>query len=173
MLSTKPMLSEWQLKLHLVSRHVQLSYHRPILGEGVATFLLWTPALTGFVQYRPGADKKAFGRAGRYYMRGRGPFGWESLERPGPIFLVEGIFDACRLHSMGVAALAALSNDPGPSFMEQLYGLGRPIVAVCDGDAAGRKLAKYGHDFIECPSSQDFSDVSEEFAWHVVNKFRG
>lgn len=148
---------------HLVSRHVDLSLHSPVLTDSTATFLLWTPALTGFVQYRPWADKKGIGRAGRYYMRGRGPFGWNTLDRPGPVYLVEGIFDACRAHSLGYCALASLSNDPGSSFREQLRALGRPVIAICDGDAAGRKLARYGHSTLCCPEGQDFSDVSEKW----------
>jgi hypothetical protein len=156
-----------ELTKHLKNRRVGPE-NWPVLGEDVATFMLWTPRLTGFVQYRPVADKKAFGREGKYYMRGLGPFGWWSLERPGPVYLVEGLFDACRLHALGLPALAALSNDPGRDFVERLRATGRNFIALCDGDSAGAKLAKYAREFRLCPDGEDVSSLTEEELWNIL-----
>ena len=160
--------SNSRLHSHLHSRYVDFALHQPIVAGGVATFYLWTPSLTGFVQYRPNGDKKAHTRdTAKYYMRGNGPFGWNTLDRPGPVYLVEGLFDACRLHSMGLAALATLSNDPGKAFAAKLPF--RHYVALCDGDSAGMKLAKYGHEYRVCPEGHDVSSM--EGLWTLLRNY--
>lgn len=150
-----------EVSSHLYSRHVT---KLPWVSEGVAVWLLWSPRLTGYLQYRPNGDKKAHTKAtAKYYMRGSGPFGWDTLDRPGPVFLVEGLFDAVRLHSLGLPALAVLSNSPTPSFAGQLFALGRRYVALCDGDSSGLKLAKFAHEFTQCPEGHDVASVDPEW----------
>ena len=57
--------------------------------------------------------------------------------------MLEGIFKACRFHNFGLNALAVLGNNP-KHLKSWLWSLGYNLIAVCDGDKAGRKLAKFG-----------------------------
>ena len=143
------------LEQHLRDRHLDLSLHRPWMDhvEGVVTFPLWNLSgqLVGYQQYRPGAskDKSNDPRAGRYFTFRKQPthtvWGVESLHlTPGLVAVTEGVFDAARLTSRGVSAVAVLSNDPVRDLKNWFSSLGRVVVAVCDNDVAGRRLAKFG-----------------------------
>ncbi len=121
--------------------------------EQVATFYLWNLSgqLVGYQQYRPNGEKKAQNspREGKYFTYKKQPtvavWGVESLHlTPNVVFLTEGLFDAARLTERGYSALAVLSNNPSPDLANWLKCLNRRVVAVCDDDAAGRKLAKFG-----------------------------
>lgn len=141
---------------HLQSRFVNFDLHRPIIDAtaGVATFLLFNLSgqIVGTQQYRPHAPKTARNdpREGRYFTRISksgtiAVFGIESLHlNHNIVFVTEGIFDAVRLTSVGVPALAVLSNNPTPDLKNFLQCLGRKVVVVCDADSAGRALAKFG-----------------------------
>lgn len=170
---------------HLLSRHMDLDLHRPMLDEeaGVATFWLYTLTgqVSGYQQYRPSGLK---GKAenlkdvSKYYtwyskhlpVQPR-VWGLESFNFTPTLFLCEGLFDAARLTSRGVSALAALSNDPGKQFGYWVRTLNRKVVAVCDNDSAGRKLAKYGTDFVLCEDGKDLGEASEEFVDGLLLKF--
>lgn len=177
------------LEQHLLSRHCDVQFYRPALDEqeGTATFLLWNLSgqLTGYQVYRPNAnkEKKNDPREGRYYTYRapegdlEGPkqarnklafFGTETLNRPGPLFLTEGLFDAVRLHNRGFAALALLSNDP-KQFRAALTALGRRLIAICDNDAAGRKLAKIGDSHYVC-TGHDLGDMTETQITQMMEK---
>lgn len=169
------------LEQHLRSRHLDLELHRPALdeAEGVATFFLWNLSgqLVGYQQYRPGADKqkKNHPREGRYFTFRKAPtvavWGVESLDlTPGVVFVTEGVFDAARLTALGVSALAVLSNDPTTDVKNFLGCLGRRVVAVCDNDAAGRRLAKLG-DVAVFTDGKDLGESSEEFVQNLVAQF--
>ena len=166
---------------HLKSRHLDLELHRPVLDleNNVATFYLWnlSGSLCGFQQYRPEASKAPSNhpRESRYFTYRKQPtlalFGVESLHlTPSVVFLTEGVFDACRLTELGVSALAVLSNDPTPQLHEFLRCLNRKVVVVADNDAAGRKLAKFGHEVVFC-EDKDLGDSSEEFVRELVYKY--
>lgn len=166
---------------HLKSRHLDLELHRPVLDleNNVATFYLYNLSgqLVGFQQYRPLASKAPNNhpRESRYFTYRKQPtlalFGVESLHlTPDVVFLTEGVFDACRLTELGVSALAVLSNDPTPQLHEFLKCLNRRVVVVADNDAAGRKLAKFGHDVVFC-EEKDLGDSSEEFVRELVYKY--
>ena len=164
---------------HLKSRHLDLGLHRPVLDHenNVATFYLYNLSgqLVGFQQYRPHASKAPSNnpRESRYFTFRKQPtlalFGVESLHlTPDVVFLTEGVFDACRLTELGVSALAVLSNDPTPQLHEFLRCLNRRVVVVADNDAAGRKLAKFGHDVVFC-EEKDLGDSSDEFVKRLVD----
>ena len=166
---------------HLKSRHLDLELHRPVLDleNNVATFYLYNLSgqLVGFQQYRPLASKAPSNhpRESRYFTYRKQPtlalFGVESLHlTPDVVFLTEGVFDACRLTELGVSALAVLSNDPTPQLHEFLKCLNRRVVVVADNDAAGRKLAKFGHVVVFC-EEKDLGDSSEEFVRELVYKY--
>jgi DNA primase len=169
------------LKQHLQSRHLDLDLHRPMLddAEGVATFYLYNLSgqLVGYQQYRPLGDKKPNNnpKLGKYFTYRKQPtlavWGVESLHlTPHVVFLCEGVFDAARLTKRGYSALAVLSNNPSPDLRNWLACLNRKVVAVCDNDDAGRKLAKFG-DLVLFTENKDLGDSSEEFVTKVLENF--
>jgi hypothetical protein len=165
------------LKEHLKSRHLDLELHRPVLSdtEGVAVFYLWNLSgqLVGYQQYRPLGEKKPQNnpKEGKYFTYRKQPtlavWGVESLVNPGSVFVCEGIFDACRLTEKGCAAIAVLSNNTGWDLKNWLSMLNRRVVAVCDNDAAGKKLAKFGHESVVC-YEHDLGDSSEDFVNSLI-----
>ena len=163
---------------HLKNRHVDFDLHRPMVDEEnrVATFYLYnmTGMLCGYQQYRPDATKSYHNdpKLGRYYTYRKQPtlalFGVESLPLNNKVvFLTEGVFDACRLTKRGYAALAVLSNDPSHELHNFLYCLNRKVVAVCDNDVAGKKLAKFG-DVAVYTADKDLGDSTDEFVDHLL-----
>ncbi len=168
------------MKQHLESRHCDLQLHRPIIDEAecIATFYLYNLSgqIVGYQQYRPGGEKKPQNnpKQGKYFTYRKLPtlavFGVETLYRPGPIFITEGIFDACRITRLGFSAIAVLTNNPGTDLANWLFMLGRDTVAVCDNDTAGRKLAKYGK-YVEFTEEKDLGDSSQEFVNNLIRKY--
>ena len=166
---------------HLRDRHLDLNLHKPVIdeAEGVATFFLYNLSgqLVGYQQYRPSAskEKKNDPKEGRYFTYRGLPtvavFGVESLHlTPNVVFITEGVFDAARITERGVSAVAVLSNDPTLDVANFLTCLGRKVVAVCDNDAAGRKLAKFG-DVAVFTDGRDLGDSSQEFVDNLVANF--
>ena len=175
---------QMDLRQHLLSRHFNLDLHRTLLDEelGVASFLLYNLSgqLVGYQQYNPRGDKKVFNNklGGKYYTYRKQPtvcvWGVESLyQSTGPVFLTEGVFDACRMTERGVGqtAFATLANDPPRDYRNWLRSLHRSVVVVCDNDAAGRKLAKFG-DFVEVvPEGKDLGEASDDYVRYLVEKY--
>lgn len=172
------------VKEYLVRRHVNLELHRPVVDEGerTATFFLYNLSrqLVGYQQHRPDAGKtpqKRGPREARYFTYRKQPthgvWGLESLYlSQGPVFLTEGVFDACRLTALGQSALATCCNDPQKDLRNWLMMLQRPVVVVCDNDAAGRKLAKFGHYAEFCPKEgQDLGDCPQQWVNWLVEKY--
>ena len=136
--------------------------------------------LVGYQQYNPRGDKKVFNNklGGKYYTYRKQPtvcvWGVESLyQSTGPVFLTEGVFDACRMTERGVGqtAFATLANDPPRDYRNWLRSLHRSVVVVCDNDAAGRKLAKFG-DFVEVvPEGKDLGEASDDYVRYLVEKY--
>lgn len=163
---------------HLLSRHLNLELHRPVLDQEnlVATFYLWnlSGALVGYQQYRPLGEKKAFNdpKSGKYFTYKKQPtlavWGVESLRlRSDVVFLTEGVFDACRVTELGYPALAALSNNPSKDLKNWLMCLNRKVVVVADNDKAGRDLAKFGHVAV-FTEEKDLGESSEEEVKELV-----
>jgi hypothetical protein len=175
------------LTAHLKSRYLDLALHRPLLDEegGYATFLLYNLSgqLVGYQQYNPLGDKKVFNSKleGKYYTYRNKNFatvavwGLESYyaNRHGPVFLTEGVFDACRMTKVGQTAFATLANNPPKDYRNWLRMLNRPVVVVCDNDAAGRKLAKFG-DYVEvAPNGEDLGNAPDDYVKYLVGKYCG
>lgn len=166
---------------HLKRRHLDLDLHRPWLDEveRVATFPLFNLSgqLVGYQQYRPEGEKKPNNnpKLGKYYTYKKQPtlavWGVESLHlTPHVVFVTEGVFDAARLTEHGFSALAALSNDPTPEFGNWLWCLNRRVVAVCDNDKAGKKLAKFG-DQVAMTTDKDLGDSPDEVVFDLLDRF--
>ena len=155
--------------------------HRPALDEveRVATFYLWNLSgqLVGYQQYRPEGEKKPQNnpKQGKYFTYRKQPtlavWGVETLHlTPHVLFLTEGVFDAARLTERGVSAVAALSNNPTADFRNWLTCLNRTVVAVCDNDAAGRRLAKFG-DRVEFTLEHDLGDSDASYVDMLLEKY--
>lgn len=174
----------FSMRSHLRDRHVIPSLYKNsiVIDEEnrVITFLLWnfSGQLVGYQQYRPDNHEKAVKNHPdkRYYLflgdeggdiqnrskRRLGIFGIETLKmfNKGPVLLVEGVFDACRLHTQGYAALGLLTANPKKS-RSLLTTIHRPLISICDGDPEGRKLAKYGDHAIYLEDGLDVGDLTE------------
>jgi hypothetical protein len=166
------------IREHLLSRHLDLELHGPVIDEvgRTATFFLWNLSgqAVGYQRYRPDAAKRKDNDPvlARYYnYRTQGTmiaWGVESLGlTPHVVFLTEGVFDAARLTRRGYSALAALTNDPGVDFRNWLGLLNRRVVAVCDNDAAGHRLARYGTQAVVVPD-RDLGDAPESYVDHLI-----
>lgn len=174
-----------EMKEHLLSRHVNFEVHTPIYNAHVATFLLYNLSgqLVGYQRYNPsfpsafpGDGKQNNLRDRRYYnyvSSGQiGLFGLESYSYTLPVvFVTEGIFDACRLTKKGACCFAMLTNNPSTSMRNFLLCLGKPIVAICDGDAAGVKLRKVGHYYETVQEGKDLGECSESFVDYLLEKY--
>lgn len=166
---------------HLKKRHLDLELHRPVLDleNDVATFYLWNLSgkFCGYQQYRRFGEKKPQNnpKQGKYFTYRKQPtlavWGVESLHlSPNVVFLTEGVFDACRLTEKGYSALAVLSNNTGWDLKNWLSMLNRKVVAVCDNDDAGRRLAKFGDVAVFC-EDHDLGDSTDEFVNTLVARF--
>lgn len=169
------------VKEHLLYRHMDINFHNPVIDEDnqLAIFYLWNTSgqLVGYQQYRPTASKEQHNhpKEGRYYtFRPKdvvAVWGTESLHlTPWALFVTEGIFDACRLTEKGVSAIAVLSNDPHHTVRTWINSLSRRIIAVCDNDAAGKKLAKLGNDVVVVPNG-DLGDAPESYIDSLIESY--
>ena len=164
---------------HLKERHLAVDLHLPIVDEDerVATFFLYDLAgrTAGYHQYRPEGEKKLPNdyKNGKYFTWRKGylPWGVESLSlTPHVVFLTEGIFDAARLTKRGYSALAALTNDPQRDFKNWLNLLDRKVVAVCDNDNAGRRLAKFG-DVAVFAEDKDLGEADDDYVTRLLETY--
>ena len=166
---------------HLKGRHVDLNLHRPMIDEveRVATFYLYNQSgcIIGYQQYRPDAEKTQNNhpKEARYFTYRKQPtlavWGLESLYlTPHILFVTEGIFDACRLTELGYSAIAVLTNNPTKDLRNWLGMLNRKIVAVCDNDAAGRRLAKFG-DVAVFTEDKDLGEADDEYVEWLVKEY--
>lgn len=160
---------------HLLKRHFNKALYKGLtITEETVTFPLWNlnGQMVGYPQYRPEGSKteRKNPKEGKYYTRirkeGKTPFltAWGlDVLRPNRrvIYLLEGVFKACRFHNYGLNALATISNDP-KHLKTWLNSLGYEIRPVCDGDKAGLKLAGYGKRSVILPSGAYVDDMTEE-----------
>lgn len=166
------------LHQHLLSRGCDPSnYHVHVDEEGrVASFFLFTLAgqLAGYQTYRPeGVKNTSEGRKLgltpkdlKYFTYQTGNtatvFGLENFDfRRRTIYVTEGLFDAVKLHSLDLNAVAVLCNNPKPlrSFFN---ALGMRVVGVLDNDPAGLQLAKVCDDYFVCPPGKDPGDMTTD-----------
>lgn len=166
---------------HLKCRHMDVALHHPLVSdeEQLATFYLWNLSgqLVGYQQYRPNGDKKKFNnpKEGRYFTYKKQQtvtvWGVESLHlSPKVLFVTEGIFDAVRLTKRGFSAVAVLSNNPPNDYRNWFMSLSRKVIAVCDSDEAGKRLAKFGNVAF-FTKEKDLGDSTEEEVTYLIEKF--
>jgi len=174
------------LKQHLLDRGVNFDKHRVWLDETttVATFPLWnlSQQWIGYQTYRPNSEKgrRSGERASmmKYYNYISKPcaskdaqiavWGTETLSITDNImFLTEGIFDAVKLHALGLPAVAVLCNNP-KHLKSWIRGMSKITIAVCDNDSAGRKLASLANCALFPPEDSDLGDMSVNSAKELL-----
>ena len=166
---------------HLLSRHLDPDrYHCVVDEEGnTATFYTFNLSgkLNGFQQYRPGATKEPNNcpRNGRYFTYGspaeRVVWGMETFYfRKDVLFVTEGIFDAVRLHNLGLPAIAVFTCNPKD--MLNWFGmLPRKIVFVADDDKAGVFFTKLGYECLVSNGGKDLGDMTDEQVRELVQDY--
>ncbi|MBM25455.1 MAG: hypothetical protein CL760_07210 [Chloroflexi bacterium] len=145
------------LLTHLKNRHVNTELYKGLTvseEEQTATFLLWNLSgqLVGYQQYRPERPKMDHTldpRELRYFTYAtklepkrqmHAVFGLDLLNKNNKtLFVVEGVFDAVRLHNLGLNCLAMLGCNP-KQMKTWLWSMDYDVVPVCEGDKAGKKL---------------------------------
>lgn len=167
------------LKRHLQDRHLDISKYDGIqFGDDFVIFPLWNLSgqFVGYQQYRPDASKerKNDPREGRYYTslhgdKGNKPlavWGLESLSYDSSyLVVVEGIFDACRLHNFNIPCVAALTSNT-KHLRGWLTSLGRKIYKVEDDH--GSKLGPYKN--LGIPSGRgDLGESTDEEIKEMLN----
>ena len=168
---------------HLHARRLDTNLHRVWIDDDncLATLPLWNLSgqLVGYQQYRPLASKEAKNdpREGRYFTRLKenkvGVWGLESFNLSPTLFICEGIFDAARISALGHAALALLSyniSKPTASWLGCVRSC-RRVVAICDADDSGRRLAKYGTTSHVVSGYKDLGDASESYVQEVIKEY--
>jgi len=167
------------LSKHLKERHFQAERYSVFLCEDVVIFPLWNLSgqMVGYQQYRPSAnkEKRNYPRDCRYYTSVHGDkhskpiavWGVDTLHyRKDIVVIVEGIFDACRLHNHGIPCVALLSSSYKPH-KNWLTSLGRKVYKVEDdhgsglGPYEGLKLPEGVADLGECTEDQVKDLVSQ------------
>jgi DNA primase len=159
------------LTQHLADRHLLVDNYSAWLSdeEDVVVFPLYNLAgqMFGYHHYRRGEEKALNNDPyeSRYFTRVREGYvaywGVESWTYSNTLYVVEGLFDAARLHSVGLSALAVFCNNP-VRLHKWLDNLARPVVAVCDGDKAGIKMASNFNRYVLLPEGEDVSSLSDE-----------
>lgn len=169
---------------HLYDRYFDVWLHRPWINETerCVTFPLWNLSgqLVGYQRYKPEGLKTLNNNPldGKYFTRVKehkvGVWGLETWSFTNTLFVLEGVFDACRLTRHGVSAIAITSNDLSPSTKKWLWMVRqqRPVVAVCDNDEnrSGLKLAKYAHRYELVPET-DLGEANEDYVQYLIGKY--
>lgn len=170
---------------HLSSRYYLLDrYSQTWIDQQqeVFTFPLWNLSgqLVGYQQYRPNGDKKQRRnpKEGKYFTYvSPGQIGVWGLDVLDPsdrrLFVTEGVFKSCRLHNFGLNSIAVLGNNP-KKLIPWLCSMGYEIICICDGDTAGKKLAKLGHKAILLPDGMyldemNGKEIKDEFAKYQID----
>ena len=177
------------IKKHLEKRHLDISkYPSLYISEehGKAYFWLYNLSgmIIGYQCYTPSLPKRGHhleDHERRYCTRMTKvdgsimltAFGLDILDpSKRDIFVVEGIFDACRIHSLGLNALAVLCSDI--DFLSDfLKSLGYRLIPVCEGDEAGAKLSKLAthKETIYLKEGYDLGDLTEKEVFDIFSKY--
>ena len=167
----------FDVKEHILKRHVDLNIHTVYLTDTKATFMLFNISgqITGYQVYSPlSPHLSSNSYSGRYYTHRSkfiSIFGLETLKlNCKTVFLTEGIFDAVRLTKKGKCALALLTNSPNSSMLNFLYCLPQKRVLVSDNDKGGcflrKSLTGIVHDVV-VPPFKDLGEATEEYVEYV------
>ena len=172
---------------HLADRGLDLTLYPTVsvdVEKNMVTFPLYNLShdLVGYQTYKPDAPKVRGNKdpnTQKYwnYVSTEGTkkklavWGLETVNwRDRVLYLVEGVFDACKLHNMGRPCVATLCNDP-KHLRNWLYTLNKKLVAFCDGDSAGNKLKNTAHDYVVLPEGKDLGDMTQDEVSRLVEEY--
>lgn len=173
-----------KLEEHLLARGMNPSEYRVCLDEETqtATFLLFTltGSLAGYQSYKPHSvkntsegrksgfkpqDLKYFTYVSRDETKTQfsaAVFGMEKFDwRKPKLYVVEGVFDAVKLHNLGLNAVAVLCNNP-KHLRPFFKALSMRVVGVLDNDPGGMALAKVCDEHFLCPEGRDPGDMTTD-----------
>jgi len=175
---------------HLKERGVDVKKTRVIIDDehGDVFFFLYNLSgqMVGYQKYNPkypktGQNKVGDPRMVKYFI-------WATREDKGPkiavwglestkftdeyLFVVEGVFDAARIHEAGYPAIATLCNDPNESMRSWLATIPQKKIVIYDNDEnnAGLKLRSCGDYSYMVPSGKDMNDLKPEEAKVFLKK---
>ena len=141
--------------------------------QEIVSFPLFTPwgKRVGYQNYRWNNDKTKHNneKYGRYYShispsyRHCAFFGTDSLRRQGPLFIVEGVWDAVSVLNCGYACLALLGATPSPEMTHYINEVDIDIssrfrVGILDNDETSAKMKKVVHRSF---CTKPFKDINE------------
>jgi len=174
MITLKDKINESNILDHLKDRHVDFNKTKVItdLETNQATFILYNLSgqLIGYQKYNPKGSKDYRNtELGKYFThvtknpdRNIAVWGLESIDERPFMFVVEGIFDAIRLHNLGLPAIAVLANHP-TALRSWLKAISKTIIAVLDNDEAGNQLKSIAHQSIKVPDPyKDLGEMKSE-----------
>lgn len=166
-----------------MQEHLKQRFFTPSLYDGVTitdedmTVLLWnfSGQLVGYQVYSPLKPKKAdVPRDAKYFTHSTAEmsavWGLETLGWANFFFVTEGLFDAARLHSFGISAIAVFGNNP-TKLTSWLRTLPYLTIAAVQGDAAGMKLATCADEAVFLPEGHDVGSLSNEMFVEVFQKY--
>lgn len=162
------------IESHLASRDVDLNKTYVVVDKesDTAVFLLYnlTGQLVGYQQYNPRGSKtgndardrdkaKYWTYITKHPEKTIGVWGLETVfDHQGFIFVTEGIFDAVKLHNIGMPAIAVLGNHP-KMLKPWFAAMNKKVIAVVDNDQAGQKLKSISSVSISTP--EPYKDLGE------------
>lgn len=160
----------FDMKKHLKERFfTEHLYNSLTVTDESMTVMLWNLSgqAVGYQVYSPLKPKKsAVPQEAKYFthvtkghtaMFGTETIGWNSPF----MFITEGIFDAARLHSNGLPAIAVLGNNP-LHLVSWFKTLPFTTVAAVQGDKAGLMLALSTDRAVFLPETHDVNDLDEQ-----------
>jgi hypothetical protein len=143
------------------------------------TFPLWNVSgqLVGYQQYNWKGEKKARNnRDGKYWTYTPkdtiAVWGLEYVDLVSnePLYLVEGIWDAWSVKELGKLCVAVLCNNP-QNIKTWLNTLPCKTIAICEGDKAGRMLARVADTAIYLPEGQDPNSMTTKELIECINSY--
>jgi hypothetical protein len=188
-MATTLLLEVIDIEAHLISRGIDPERTYVIVDKaaGLATFILYNASgkLVGYQLYNPAAPKGGSAardrKFGKYLMKyytytskvdrtnELAVWGLETVSTSDDLmFVVEGIFDAVKIHNAGYPAIAVLTNDP-KHLKGWFMAMGKFVIVVEDNDAkAGSSLGRIGDVSVKTPDPyKDLGDMPQ----NEVNSF--
>ena len=173
---------------HLRTRYLEPERYTTVYvseEHRTASFLIWNLSrqLIGYQRYSPDFDKEKRNdeKYGRYYTyispelpkTMAGVWGLETYNyRSDVLCIVEGVFDAVRLHNRGIPAVATFTSNPKP-IRNWLSLVPRRLVAIRDNDENDASKLQYFADVCYQTESKDLGDASEDEVDTIVKRILG
>jgi len=89
------------------------------------------------------------------------------------LFIVEGVFDAVKIHNAGYPCVAVLSNNP-KILKSWLHILPLKIIAILDNDTSSDKLGRLANKAYKVPAPyHDLGDMPQKEATRFIKNVIG